>query len=251
MSATTLAAGWAVVAFAAAQARLRPRHGGSSTPGDALRALGRSVRRTGILRWADAIDATDDPALGATVLGSALLVIVQPIMSIALLVSGPLVVVHRARRRGHVPVVDALDLAPLLDLLIVATTAGLGTDAAVRALVGRVEAPFGDAVVRAATSLDAGAPTTTAVSLMLEPAGRHGRQVASAISDASRDGTSIAATLTRASAELALLGRRQAEQRARRLPVQLIFPLVSCILPAFALLTVVPLLAGSIGSLPI
>ncbi len=251
MTATMLAAGWALVTFRVVQARLRPRLSGSSTPEHVLRTLGRAIRRAGILGWADAVDETDDPALGAGILGGVLLIVVHPVVAAAVLLGGPLVVVHRARRRQHLPVVDPLDLGPLLDLLIVATTAGLGTDAAIRAMVGRVEVPFDDAVVRAVSSLDAGAPTNTALSLMLEPAGNHGRQVASAMSDASRDGTSIAATLTRAAAEIALIGRRQAEQRARRLPVQLLFPLVSCILPAFALLTVVPLLAGSIGSLPI
>jgi hypothetical protein len=36
---------------------------------------------------------------------------------------------------------------------------------------------------------------------------------------------------------------------ARRLPVKLLFPLVLCTLPAFALLTVVPLLVGSLREL--
>jgi hypothetical protein len=33
------------------------------------------------------------------------------------------------------------------------------------------------------------------------------------------------------------------------MPVKLVFPLVGCILPAFALLTVAPLLAGSLRGL--
>ena len=46
-----------------------------------------------------------------------------------------------------------------------------------------------------------------------------------------------------------MLRRREAEERARRLPVQLLFPLVVCVLPAFGLLAVVPLLAGSLPAL--
>ena len=41
----------------------------------------------------------------------------------------------------------------------------------------------------------------------------------------------------------------QAETAARKLPVRLSFPLVCCILPAFALLTLAPLLAGALTSL--
>jgi tight adherence protein C len=44
-------------------------------------------------------------------------------------------------------------------------------------------------------------------------------------------------------------GRRRAEEAARRIPVTLLFPLVFCTLPAFALLTVAPLLAGGLRSL--
>ena len=40
-------------------------------------------------------------------------------------------------------------------------------------------------------------------------------------------------------------------KQARRLPVLLLFPLVLCVLPAFGLLTVVPLLVGSLPDLPL
>lgn len=43
--------------------------------------------------------------------------------------------------------------------------------------------------------------------------------------------------------------RRRAEESARRLPVTLLLPLVCCILPAFGLLAIVPLLAASLESL--
>ena len=41
-----------------------------------------------------------------------------------------------------------------------------------------------------------------------------------------------------------------AEEAARRLPVQLLFPLVLCVLPAFVLLAVVPLLLAAVPQLP-
>jgi hypothetical protein len=42
--------------------------------------------------------------------------------------------------------------------------------------------------------------------------------------------------------------RRRAEARARTVPVRLLFPLVFLVLPAFALLTVVPAVLGGLGA---
>ena len=55
-----------------------------------------------------------------------------------------------------------------------------------------------------------------------------------------RLGSPAAPALVRLAAEVRADVRRRAEARARTVPVRLCFPLVLCILPAFALLTVVP-----------
>jgi tight adherence protein C len=60
----------------------------------------------------------------------------------------------------------------------------------------------------------------------------------------------LAPGLERLSLELRLDRRRRAEIEARRVPVRLLAPLVVCVLPAFALLTVVPLLVASLRALP-
>jgi hypothetical protein len=60
-----------------------------------------------------------------------------------------------------------------------------------------------------------------------------------------RLGAPVAPALARLASEVRADLRRRAEARARTVPVRLCFPLVACILPAFALLTVVPtVLAG-------
>jgi hypothetical protein len=55
-----------------------------------------------------------------------------------------------------------------------------------------------------------------------------------------RLGAPVAPALGRLAADVRSDLRRRAEARARTVPVRLCFPLVGCILPAFALLTVVP-----------
>ena len=43
--------------------------------------------------------------------------------------------------------------------------------------------------------------------------------------------------------------RRQGEAAARRLPVRLSFPLVTCTLPSFVLLAIAPAILGAVSSL--
>jgi Flp pilus assembly protein TadB len=66
------------------------------------------------------------------------------------------------------------------------------------------------------------------------------RVLTDALRTSARLGTPVAPALTRLAADVRADLRRRAEARARTVPVRLCFPLVGCILPAFALLTVVP-----------
>ncbi|HEX5095059.1 MAG TPA: type II secretion system F family protein [Acidimicrobiia bacterium] len=59
-------------------------------------------------------------------------------------------------------------------------------------------------------------------------------------------GSPASASLGRLALDVRADVRRRAEAHARTIPVRLLFPLVFCILPAFALLTVVPLFAGGL-----
>ena len=67
--------------------------------------------------------------------------------------------------------------------------------------------------------------------------------------DVARYGTPVVPALERAAIEIRLAQRRALEERARKLPVQLLFPLVFCCLPAFALLTVAPFVLTVVGDL--
>jgi tight adherence protein C len=62
-----------------------------------------------------------------------------------------------------------------------------------------------------------------------------------------RLGAPAGPALTRLARELRADLRRQAETRARTLPVKLLFPLVFLVLPAFGLLTVVPALLQALA----
>jgi hypothetical protein len=79
--------------------------------------------------------------------------------------------------------------------------------------------------------------------------GRSGHELVAILIASERDGAPLARGLERAADAVRRAQRRDLERRARRLPVTLLVPLVCCVLPAFVVLTVVPLLAGSLGDL--
>lgn len=83
----------------------------------------------------------------------------------------------------------------------------------------------------------------------LDVLGEPARPLVMSLRAAAFDGVPLGPALDRVAADVRLHRRRSAEISARRLPVQLLFPLVVCILPAFGLLAVVPLLVAALGSL--
>jgi tight adherence protein C len=75
------------------------------------------------------------------------------------------------------------------------------------------------------------------------------RPLARALATAVEEGVPFETTLRRVAAEVRARRRREAEEAARRVPVRMLFPLVACTLPAFVLLTVVPLLVTGLRDL--
>lgn len=72
-----------------------------------------------------------------------------------------------------------------------------------------------------------------------------------ALIDTENDGLSPRELFERLSSEAHAQRRREAERRIRALPVRLTLPLVGCVLPAYVLLAVVPLLSGQLSSVDI
>lgn len=154
----------------------------------------------------------------------------------------------RTARRHARQVADGLPDA--VDLLLLCTEAGWSLPAAHPQVAGRVTPPVGGALAAAAAAADSGRARSDAILDALAPLGDRGRALAHVLADHLRYGVPLTPGLERLSLELRLDRRRRAEVEARRVPVRLLGPLVACILPAFALLTVVPLLAASLRALP-
>jgi tight adherence protein C len=163
----------------------------------------------------------------------------------------PAVVQWRRLRRRRVEAEAAVieQVPEVIDLLRLALGAGLSVAEAVAAVGRWAPGPVGAALAAAHTEVDQGAPVADALDGARDRCGPAAAPLFAALTAAVRHGTPLDAALDRLGHGARLDRRRLAEERARRVPVQLLFPLVVCVLPAFGLLTVVPLLVNSLGAL--
>jgi tight adherence protein C len=187
--------------------------------------------------------------VGLAVLLAAMSLPVAPPLGLASAVGVGVVPVLRARRakRRHEAAVRR-SLPEVVDLFVVAVGAGLTVRLAVEAVARRASGPVADELRVAVAELAAGRRLADALSDVPTRAEATRPLVATLVA-AERYGGPLLDRLARLADEARADGRRRAEEAARRVPVTLLFPLVFCTLPAFALLTVAPLLAGGLRSL--
>lgn len=141
-------------------------------------------------------------------------------------------------------------LPDAIDLLALCTSAGLTLPLAHPLLADAVPPPLGPALSAALRAAEHGRSRADALTEALHPLGDGATALAHVLADHLRYGAALGPALDRLGAEVRLHRRRRAEEAARRVPVRLLGPLVACVLPAFGLLTVVPLLAASLHTLP-
>jgi tight adherence protein C len=143
----------------------------------------------------------------------------------------------------------AADLPDVVDLLVLAVGAGLTVHLAVRSVARRAPGPLGAELLRACDETSLGRRLGDALEDLPARAGEACRPLVAALVASDRYGAPLGPGLERLAHEVRADRRRRAEEAARKIPVKLLFPLVSCTLPAFALLTVAPLIASAVRSL--
>lgn len=140
-----------------------------------------------------------------------------------------------------------------VDLLVVGIKAGCSPRLALGAVESVCSPSIRPAVSAVLRRADMGHRFNEAVGALGEVPplglGPIARSLIDALALADRYGTPLAPVLDRLAGEARAQRRRNADAAARRLPVQLSFPLVGCTLPSFVLLTIVPLMAGTFSSL--
>ncbi|HEX2574892.1 MAG TPA: type II secretion system F family protein [Aquihabitans sp.] len=171
----------------------------------------------------------------------------------AVVVVATALVVARAhllrRRRSRAARAVDQGVPDTVDLFVVAAAAGHPVSACLELVAPRAPLAVRAALVAAHARAVDGAPLAQALDGARPALGPLGGHLVDALITAHRSGAPLPPALERVAAIARDRRRRTAEEAARRLPVTLLFPLVCCVLPAFALLAVVPLLAASLGSL--
>ncbi|MEX0658934.1 MAG: type II secretion system F family protein [Egibacteraceae bacterium] len=127
----------------------------------------------------------------------------------------------------------ALALPDTLDQMTICVEAGLGFEAAM-ARAGRTgEGPLAQELVRTLQEMQMGIQRTVALrSLADRTKVADLRHFTAAVIQAESYGVAVAKVLRVQAAELRVKRRQRAEERAMKMPVKIIFPVILCILPA-------------------
>jgi tight adherence protein C len=208
------------------------------------------TRVTEVLAHAAAA-ALPAPRHAAVVVGSALVVgvLFPPAAFAVLLVACARPFLARRRASAELAVRVERDVADVVALVALAVSAGCNLPGALEAASSHAEGPLAEALRDALAHTRRGTRLGDALEALPERLGEEVRPFVAALVACDRYGAALGPALDRLVVEVRTASRQRAEAAARRLPVQLLFPLVTCILPAFALLTVAPLIAGSFQGL--
>lgn len=221
--------------------RPRSRSAGRSEGRSTGRATGRSAGRPGSTRRR--------ALLVGVILGVVMVGLSQPVLVIPLLLVYA-VVVRRRRRAAtddHADVVRALP--EVVDLVLVGVGAGLTPRETLHRCQSWLPDPFAEAVAGALSRAASGATFADALDRGMTPLGDRVRPLVAALNAGERDHAMLAPSLLRVSDEARRQRRVAAQERARRVPVAMLGPLLLCVLPSFALLTLAPLILGSLSDL--
>lgn len=153
----------------------------------------------------------------------------------------------RAARRQRARIERALPDA--MDLLVLSVRAGLTPFQAVCDLASTGEPALGDAFAEVVRRTERGMPFTDALGALPERLGPRAGGLADVISTSERHGLPLGPVLDQLSSEVRAARRRLDQADARKLPVQLSFPLVTCTLPSFVLLAIAPAVIAALSSL--
>jgi len=199
-----------------------------------------------------------DDVIAVKVLAAASVVVLVLALSpsalpVAVLAAGgayviPDLVLARAAR-ARIRRADA-ELPLFLDLLAAASSAGLAAPAAIKRASAGLRGPLSDELASATASVEVGGRWREELRAIADRLQLGDLSLAvTAIARTESLGSSLAESMHELAEDVREARRSRAAERARKAPVKMLFPLVFMILPAFLLLTVVPVLIATLRSL--
>jgi tight adherence protein C len=133
------------------------------------------------------------------------------------------------------------DMPELIDLLVVTVEAGLGLNGSLQLASRRLKGPLGDEVRLALQEQRMGLSTNEALSNMLTRCPTPSvRSLVRSILQGENLGVSIGAIMRNLATEMRTRRRQNAEERAQKAPVKLLFPLVFLIFPPMFVVILFP-----------
>ncbi|MGH2772724.1 MAG: type II secretion system F family protein [Actinomycetota bacterium] len=162
----------------------------------------------------------------------------------------PVIYLKRRSQARRQQIAEALPDA--VDLLAVCTQAGLNVALSLKRVSEATGGLLGEELRRVVRETELGVPRRTALEAFSARASTpEAENLVASLAGAESFGSEVSAGLSVLSADMRQRRRRAVEEQARKAPVKILFPLVFVILPAFMLLTVVPLLLGTLDTLSV
>ena len=132
-------------------------------------------------------------------------------------------------------------LADALDMLTVCVEAGQGFDAALLQVARSVDGPIAGEFARVLSEMQIGKARGEAFSsLSARTTVAEAKNFVSALVQADRLGLPIANVLREQSNQMRLVRRQRAEEKAQKVPVKILFPMLFCIFPALMVVVIGP-----------
>ncbi|MGZ4685261.1 type II secretion system F family protein [Oryzihumus sp.] len=132
-------------------------------------------------------------------------------------------------------------LADALDMLTVCVEAGQGFDAALLQVARSTQGPVAGEFARVLQEIQIGKSRGEAFSAMAARTKvTEVRTFVTALVQADRLGLPIAAVLREQSVQMRLVRRQRAEEKAQKIPVKILFPMLLCIFPALFIVIIGP-----------
>jgi len=184
------------------------------------------------------------PAMG----GSILFAVVAAVAVAALGWYAPVYYVE-LKRRGRMERIDK-QLPDMIDLLVVTIEAGLGILASMRVASETMSDPLGQELRLTLQEQRMGLSVNQAIESLGRRADAPNMRIfVRALTQGERLGVSIGTTMRNLSVEMRKRRRAMAEERAQKMPLKMLFPLIFCIFPALFVVILTPMIINIIDAL--